>query len=76
MKNKKRGNKICEKNHPEGGAEGKKTQYIQEYLRNMKNRMRSSNINPVRTSGGGSRENERKAVSKKVTEENSPKHES
>ena len=38
--------------------------------------MRSSNINPVRTSGGGSRENERKAISKKVTEENSPKHES
>ena len=28
----------------------------------MKNRMRSSNINPVRTSGGGSRENERKCM--------------
>jgi len=42
----------------------------------MKNRMRSSNIKPVRTSGGGSRENERKAISKKVTEENSPKYES
>lgn len=63
------------KNHLEGGAEEKETEYIKEKLRNMKNRMRSSNMCLVNSSGEKSRENGRSSIQKDDVE-HFPRHES